>query len=101
MLAKIINQEARKQLGLTSGSAENPKCGGIALEYFKRVDLSKADFSEFYQKVVIPNIKIPNVKGDAKANADNVASIKNSAKNLPNERKGFNPSLLENGGISK
>mgnify|MGYP002136270645 CR=1 FL=1 len=64
ILAKIISQGAKSQLGRSNGTPEGPSCRGLNLDDFKdpRVDLSRLDYSEFYREVIIPNIKIPEVK---------------------------------------
>ena len=90
ILAKIINQEAKKQLGIGNGSPQNPICGGLSLEDLQKVDLSKADFSEFYREIVVPSIKLPNVGIDVKINAESATKIKDAAGSVPDIQKGFN-----------
>ena len=97
IIARIINQEAKRQLGRNNGTAENPECGGLNIEDLEKVDLSKADFKDFYDDIVIPNINIPDVKIDATANAKNTEDITKSASNLPIERKGFSEKTLKEG----
>ena len=97
IIAKIINQEAKKQLGRDNGTAENPQCGGLSIEDLENVDLSKADFKEFYDEVVIPNINIPDVKIDATSNVKYAEDIAKSASKLPSEQKGFNEKSLREG----
>ena len=89
IIAKIINQEAKKQLGRNNGDAENPSCSGLNKEDLERIDLSNVDFTEFYEEIVVPNINIPNIHIDAKSNADSAAEIAKRAANMPNERKGL------------
>ena len=89
IIAKIINQEAKKQLGRNNGDAENPSCSGLNKEDLERIDLSNVDFTEFYEEIVVPNINIPNIAIDAKSNADSAAEIAKRAANMPDERKGF------------
>lgn len=89
IIAKIINQEAKKQLGRNNGYAENPSCTGLNKEDLERIDLSNVDFTEFYEEIVVPNINIPNIAIDAKSNADSAAEIAKRAANMPDERKGF------------
>ena len=89
IIAKIINQEAKKQLGRNNGYAENPSCTGLNKEDLERIDLSNVDFTEFYEEIVVPNINIPNIAIDAKSNADSAAEIAKRAANMPNERKGL------------
>ena len=108
ILAKIINQEAKKQLGISNGTPKVPNCDGVALEDFDKVDLSKADFSEFYREIVVSNINIPDVQIDVKTNtktAEEIANIaSNDASNIasndaadsaPEIQKGFKPGYRE------
>lgn len=51
-ISKIVNEAARAQLpGLGWGSPTAPSCGGISLEQFQAVDLSSANFSDFYSDI--------------------------------------------------
>ena len=84
VIAKLLNQEAKKQLGKNNGSVENPSCGGLSLEDIQKVDFSKTDFSEFYQEVIVPNIKIPDVK---MAHDNTIQSAEQIKRNT--ENKGF------------
>jgi conjugal transfer mating pair stabilization protein TraN len=52
-LARIIQEEGRKQLGIKWGDAEKPKCRGLSLEELKRIDFSRLDLTE-----VIADLKI-------------------------------------------
>ncbi|MDN3505458.1 MAG: conjugal transfer protein TraN [Rhabdochlamydiaceae bacterium] len=45
-LSKILHEEGRKQLGLSWGTAECPKCEGLTLEQFQRIDFDKIDLTE-------------------------------------------------------
>ena len=89
IIAKIINQEAKKQLGRNNGDAENPNCGGLSKEDLEKIDLSNVDFTEFYNEIVIPNINIPDIKIDARSNAKAAQDIAENAKSRSAERKGF------------
>ncbi len=46
--ARIIQEAARSQLGITFGTPEHPNCRGLTLKEFQMLDLSKIDFSEYY-----------------------------------------------------
>jgi len=65
LLEKIVQVQARKQLGLNFGSSGSPNCRGLTLEELARVDFSKMDFSEIaaemQKKIAMPNIN--DVKG--------------------------------------
>lgn len=95
VISRILNQEAKKQLGLDYGVPEDPQCGGIELADLEKIDFTQADFSDFYNEVVIPNIKIPDLKSDATQIQAKAEDIKSSAPNLPDERKGFNEDALK------
>ena len=93
IIGKIINQEAKKQLGRNNGDAENPSCTGLSMEDLENIDLSNVDFKEFYDEIIVPNINIPNIKIDAKSNAATAEDIAKRAANLPQERKGFSDKI--------
>ena len=97
IIAKIINQEAKRQLGIKNGSPESPNCGGLTFEDLEKVDLSKADFKEFYDEIVVPNLNIPDMAADAALSAREAREIASSGDNLPSEKKGYNQKLLEGG----
>lgn len=47
-LARVLQQEGRKQLGIDWGSAKEPNCRGLTQEEIRRLDLAKIDLSEAY-----------------------------------------------------
>ena len=56
-LARIINEQGRPQINKDWGNASNPKCKGFTPEEFQRLDLSKLDFSEFFEGFQLPNMQ--------------------------------------------
>jgi hypothetical protein len=46
-LARIINEQGRKQIGKSWGSAKKPNCKGFLMDEFAKIDLSNIDFSEY------------------------------------------------------
>lgn len=60
ILEKVIQKEARKQLGRSFGSGGKTDCSGLSLEDLERVDFSQMDLSEvaayFVKKMAMPNI---------------------------------------------
>jgi len=52
-LARVIQEQGRKQLGLKWCKADKPKCRGLTLEELQKVDFSQVDLSE-----VIDDIKV-------------------------------------------
>lgn len=85
IVGRIINQETKRQLGLNNGDPRNPNCGGITLEDLNKVDLSQANFKDFYDEVLVPNIKLPDVQINAQANSQSATNIMKA----PN-KNGFN-----------
>lgn len=47
-LARIFQEQARKQLGISWGSTSSPNCRPITLDEFKRINFSKIDFEELF-----------------------------------------------------
>lgn len=60
LLARIIHEQGRSQLGINWGSAEAPNCRGLTLEEFGGIDFARIDFSEFIATVTVP---APNQAG--------------------------------------
>lgn len=52
-LARVIQEQGRKQLGLKWGKADKPKCRGLTLEELQKMDFSHVDLSE-----IIGDLKI-------------------------------------------
>jgi conjugal transfer mating pair stabilization protein TraN len=52
-LARIINQQGRRQIGKTWGSdtARNPDCSGFSVAQLQSLDFSRLDLSEFYAEI--------------------------------------------------
>lgn len=53
-LAKIINQEGKRQLGRGNGSAQNPDCSGLTADDFNLIDFSRAPpgtWDEFIEQI--------------------------------------------------
>jgi hypothetical protein len=48
MLARIIQEQGRQQLGISWGSAQSPNCAALTQAQLESIDFSKIDFSEFY-----------------------------------------------------
>lgn len=62
-LAKVIVREARGQLGLSFGSAENPNCEGLKIEQFKKIDFERINLDELYDDFFKPEeFKKPDLK---------------------------------------
>lgn len=51
-LARIFQEQARKQLGISWGSTSSPNCRPITLDEFKRIDFSKIDLEELFADIL-------------------------------------------------
>jgi type-F conjugative transfer system mating-pair stabilization protein TraN len=71
-LARIINEQGSKQLGLSFGDPKNPKCDVLTLSHFTRLDFNQIDFSEIFSDI---HLKTKNIN-----NASIVKGIQNSLK---------------------
>ena len=49
-LARILQEQAREQLGIGWGTAENPNLSALSPEDIAKLDLSKMDFSELFEE---------------------------------------------------
>jgi len=47
VLARIIQEQGRDQLGLGWGGPQQPNCGGLSVEQLSRIDFSRIDLSEY------------------------------------------------------
>lgn len=50
-LLRMIQEQARAQIGLGWGTPKKPICRGLTIEELQRVDFSKLDLSEFFAEV--------------------------------------------------
>jgi hypothetical protein len=48
VLARIVQEQGRQQLGISWGDPKSPNCRGFTPEEFQKLDFSKMDFSEWY-----------------------------------------------------
>lgn len=51
-LAKIVQEQGKRQLGLGFGSPKHPECQGLTAEQLSRLDFSRIDFSDVFSEVV-------------------------------------------------
>ena len=54
MLARIVNEQGRRQLGMGWGNGKTPDCSGFTIPQLQSLDFSAMDLSEFYASIV-PN----------------------------------------------
>ena len=52
MLARIINEQGRVQVGKSWGSAQGPDCAGFTIAELQSLDFAAMDLSEFYASLV-------------------------------------------------
>lgn len=50
-LARLIQENGRKQLKLGWGTPEKPNCDGLSPEHLSKIDFSKIDFSELFADI--------------------------------------------------
>jgi len=58
VLARIVNEQGRMQIGKWWGTAEAPDCSGFTIAQLQSLDFARMDLTEFYASIV-PNM--PNV----------------------------------------
>jgi conjugal transfer mating pair stabilization protein TraN len=71
LLARIIHQQGRAQLGISFGSAEAPNCRGLTLEEFGGIDFALIDFSEFIATVSVPPPNQPGAEAAVRSDSAN------------------------------
>lgn len=50
-LSRLINEQGRRQLGMSFGSAEHPRCDGFTIAQLQSLDFSRMDLTEFYAEI--------------------------------------------------
>lgn len=58
MLARIVNEQGRIQVGKGWGGSESPDCSGFTVAQLQSLDFAAMDFTEFYASLVptSPNV---------------------------------------------
>ncbi len=69
MIARIINQQGRAQVGKGWGSAQGPDCSGFTVAQLQRLDFAAMDLSEFYASLIAKN---PNLATLQENNASRI-----------------------------
>jgi hypothetical protein len=59
MLARLVNEQGRRQVGKAWGSAENPDCSGFSVAQLQSLDFAQMDLTEFYASIVptMPDVR--------------------------------------------
>lgn len=78
-LARILNEQARNQLGMGWGTPENPQCSGLSLNDFQGLDFSKVDLTEFIQEITPKTVDATSVKNSAAESVDELAKKYNQS----------------------
>ena len=63
MLARIVNEQGRVQVGKGWGSSENPDCSGFTVAQLQTLDFAAMDFTEFYASLVPKTLDLTAVQG--------------------------------------
>lgn len=71
LLARLINEQGRAQIGKGWGGVQNPDCTGFTVAELQSLDFAKMDLSLFYASIVP---EMPNVGAIQNANAGKVGA---------------------------
>ncbi|MHB1677901.1 MAG: conjugal transfer protein TraN [Sulfuriferula sp.] len=74
LLAKLINEQGRAQIGKAYGSAQSPDCSGFTTAQFAQIDFSKIDLSQFTAQITAS--VVPPIVGGITQNAHGVVQQK-------------------------
>ena len=68
MLARIVNQQGRVQVGKGWGTAQSPDCSGFSVAQLQTLDFAAMDLSEFYASLVptLPNVDALQAQGSGR-----------------------------------
>ncbi|NNM43650.1 MAG: conjugal transfer protein TraN [Chlamydiae bacterium] len=99
-LARLFQEQGRSQLGMKWGSADHPKCEGIKLNDFTKLDTTKIDFSEIFKDFAVDREKMKKkLEGsiqNLKSQVENKVNQKSKPPIDPN-----NPATYEYEGVFK
>lgn len=71
MLARIVNEQGRRQLGMAWGSGQNPDCSGFTIPQLQSLDFAAMDLSEFYASIVPNHPNLGAIQGGNSAKVPN------------------------------
>ncbi|WP_038213252.1 type-F conjugative transfer system mating-pair stabilization protein TraN [Xenophilus azovorans] len=59
VLARVVNEQGRLQIGKWWGTAEMPDCSGFTIAQLQTLDFARMDLTEFYASIVpsLPNVE--------------------------------------------
>lgn len=64
LLARLINQQGRAQVGKGWGSAEHPDCSGFTIAQLQSLDFARMNLSEFYASIVSKAPNVPSIQNN-------------------------------------
>jgi conjugal transfer mating pair stabilization protein TraN len=67
ILARIVNEQGRVQVGRTWGTAREPDCSGFTVAQLQALDFSAMDLSELYASLVPTLPNVPALQGQSAA----------------------------------
>jgi len=74
VIARIVQEQGRPQIGKGWGSPQNPDCSGFTLAEFGGLDFAAIDFSEYIATVSVPAPNQAGALGQAQQNLNNQQS---------------------------
>lgn len=93
-LAKIVQEQGKRQLGLGFGDPKNPQCQGLTAEQLASLDFSKIDFSALFADIAA-STKTPNpetiTKGIQRSMETRGSLLKIKEKETNQHRKAMSP----------
>jgi len=66
VLARVINEQGRTQLGINWGSGDRPACTGFTVAQLQSLDFSKMDLTEFYASIAPDQADLGSFQDGAK-----------------------------------
>ena len=65
VLARIVNEQGRRQVGKGWGGAQSPDCSGFSVAQLQRLDFAAMDLTEFYASLVptLPDVQSLQAQG--------------------------------------
>ncbi len=87
-LLRILQEQARAQLGMGWGSAESPDCRGLTPQQLASVDFSKLDLREVYAELM-GKLKSPQAQTISASVKERVEQIQQSLKNPKSTERGL------------
>lgn len=94
---KVFQVQARKQLGMSFGNADEPDCRGLTLEEIMRLDFEKIDFSEFFTEIA-KKLKTPNIadiNSRVSSSLPNVKQYDGNPNNKQNKMSGLSEGVKD------